>query len=247
MRELTCVIVSKKLIARDVYELHLKDTEGDTFDSLIPGQFVNITIEGFYLRRPISVCDVREGRLVIIFKILGEGTAVLAKLEEGEQLKLLSPLGNGFVIEPSVNPVLVGGGVGVPPLFYLARKILEQGIRPKVALGFQSSADVFYEEAFKALGLEVAISTDDGSYGYHGYVSSLVEAKFPEVDNIYACGPIPMLKSLDMFNLGNSQYSLEERMGCGFGGCMGCSIHVESGYKRVCKEGPVFRAKELVW
>lgn len=247
MKAYSVEVKSMKAIAIDVYEMALEFGREDV-GAFKPGQFVNLSIEGFYLRRPISICDIRDGQLILVFKILGQGTAVLAKLEAGAKVDLLAPLGNGFDIQASNKPVLIGGGVGVPPLYYLAKALQNHGMNPVVALGFQSKDDVFYEEEFKQLGLDVYITTVDGSYGEEGLVTSLFDKVIPEIDYIYSCGPIPMLRAIHQLNLAAGQYSFEERMGCGFGACMGCSWPVRGGgYKRVCKEGPIFYAEEILW
>lgn len=246
MKELVCTITRFESIAKDVFEMELENEDPSVFSDLRAGQFVNLTIEGFYLRRPISVCDSRDGKLVLVFKILGQGTRELAKLTVGDKVAILSPLGNGFQLVENKKTVLVGGGVGVPPLYFLAKKLLKQGVQPKVALGFASKEDVFYVKEFQDLGLEVKVATVDGSDGVQGFVTRIIEEDFTDTEFLYCCGPIPMLRALHELNI-PGEFSFEERMGCGFGACMGCSWKVKGGYKRVCKEGPVFQSEEIIW
>ena len=218
---------------------------GDAAAFTRPGQFVQAALPGFYLRRPISVCQWTPESLRLVYKIVGPGTEAMAGLQPGAELDLLTGLGNGF--DPDAcgeRPLLVGGGVGLPPLLGLCEALLRQGKRPRVAAGFGSAGEVFLAEDFEALGVPVDIATLDGSRGRKG----LVTEGLPEApDGLCACGPLPMLKALWRRFGGRGQYSLEERMGCGFGACMGCSIQTAGGPRRVCKEGPVFRGEELLW
>ncbi len=234
-------IISQRKLCDAVYEMIL---QGDTSLITSPGQFVNIKLPEFYLRRPISVCDSQENELKLIYKTVGKGTEKMALLPDGYELDILTGLGNGFTLKDSERAVLVGGGVGVPPMYMLCKKLIEKGIKPTVVMGFASAKDVFYEDEFKALGVEVKIATNDGTYGTKGFVTDILD--YMEFDTLYACGPMPMLKALSKYNA-DCQLSLEERMGCGFGACMGCSIQTKSGYKRVCKDGPVFDKEELLW
>ncbi len=240
MKEYTGQVVQNIAIAQDTYELTLQTEEPIAFKA---GQFLDLTIEGFYLRRPISICNAEDKLITLIYKMVGEGTKALAKIEAGATCKFLAPLGNGFMIDDLPHKVqLVGGGVGVPPLYLLARKLLEMGHEVSVVLGFRSEADAFYIPEFYELGCDVSVCTEDGSLGAQGYVTELLD---PE-GYILACGPLPMLKALCAI-CPEGQYSLEARMGCGFGACMGCSIETHQGSKQVCKDGPVFIGKELAW
>ena len=236
-------IVSNELIARDVYRMVLA---GDTGDLQVPGRFVNIELDGFYLRRPISVNDVNEKELTIVYKAVGEGTRAMSRYLPGKQLDVLTGLGNGFTMkEESVKPVLVGGGVGVPPMYLLCKRLIEKGVKPQVVLGFASEADVILADDFRALGVDVHIATNDGSCGIKGFVTDAM--KTLDYDYFYACGPAPMLKALcDQTNT-SGQLSFEERMGCGFGACMGCSCETKYGKKRICKDGPVLEKEEIIW
>ena len=240
MQECEFKILENKMIAKEVFLMKL---DGDCSEFTAPGQFCEIKIPGKYLRRPISVCDVSENTLTLIYKVLGEGTEELSCMEEGEYLSILTGLGNGYSVEDAPkNPVLCGGGVGVPPLYYLCKKLLEAGKHPYVALGFRSKEDVFFEEEFRALGVPVNVATEDGSHGQKGFVTSLLG------NHSYAmvCGPEPMLRAVHE-KVEGGQFSFEERMGCGFGACMGCSRKMKSGMKRICKDGPVFTWEEIEW
>ncbi|MBQ9939966.1 MAG: dihydroorotate dehydrogenase electron transfer subunit [Clostridia bacterium] len=234
-------IISQRTIADSVYEMIL---EGDTSEITSPGQFVNIALPEFYLRRPISVCDCEENTLRLIYKAVGQGTEKMSLLPEGYELDILTGLGNGFTVNNSKNCVVAGGGVGVPPLYMLCKKLIEKGIKPTAVLGFTSARDVFYENEFRSLGIDVKVTTNDGSYGIKGFVTDVLDTM--SFDALYACGPMPMLRALCKYDA-VCQLSLEERMGCGFGACMGCSIQTKNGYKRVCKDGPVFFKEELIW
>ncbi len=230
-------------IAKDVYEMILK---GDTSLIKNPGEFINIKIDSAetYLRRPISICDYNSREIAIIYKVFGVGTKLMSEMEKGDTLKCLIGLGNGFTIDAESKKVLlVGGGVGVPPLYNLAKKLREAGKELQIVLGFASKNDVFYEAEFLKLG-EVKVTTLDGSYGHKGYVTDIAKNLF--FDYYYACGPNAMLKSLIDFNC-EGQLSFEERFGCGFGACMGCSCKTKDGYKRICKEGPVLKSSEVVF
>ena len=222
---------------------------GDTQWISAPGQFVNIALEGKYLRRPISICDYDDRSIALIYKVVGGGTEQMSRMLPGETLDLLTGLGNGFSTKNDARrPLLVGGGVGVPPLYNLAKKLLAEGKPVQVVLGFNTASEVFYEEEFRALGCEVAVSTVDGSRGVGGFVTTAIAAEVPAFDYFYACGPLPMLRALCEATPGVSgQLSFEERMGCGFGGCMGCSCKTLTGNKRICKEGPVLLKEEILW
>jgi len=236
-------IISNKKIAKDVYEMVL---EGNTSYIRRPGQFINIELEGFYLRRPISICEYTENTIRIIYKIVGEGTQELSTLKPGRVLDILTGLGNGFDISKSQKPLLIGGGVGTPPMYELCKQLIKQGKKPIVVLGFNSKEDVFYEEEFKNLGAEVHISTADGSYGTKGFVTDIIKDLI-NYDYYYACGPKNMLKAVYDLIEKDGELSFEERMGCGFGACMGCSCKTKSGSKRVCLNGPVFNKEEVIW
>ena len=210
-----------------------------------PGQFVNIALPGRYLRRPISVCDGDKNRLTLVYKVVGRGTEDMSDLGAGEELDLLTGLGNGYdTTLAGDRPLLIGGGVGVPPLYLLAKTLIAEGKTPTVILGFNARDEVFYEDEFRALGCEVRVTTVDGSYGCKGFVTDALPESYTHV---YTCGPLPMLKAVYDKTAADGQYSFEERMGCGFGACMGCSKKTTTGYKRVCKDGPVFRKGEILW
>ncbi len=225
--------------------VYLMNLEGDTSDITAPGQFVNIKLDGMFLRRPISVCDVNGNVLTIIYKVVGQGTEVMSKMEEGT-LDVLTGLGNGYNTELSGTvPVLLGGGVGVPPLYMLAKKLIAEGKKPVVILGFNKKSEIFYENEFKALGADVYVTTVDGSYGTQGFVTDVL--KNLDYTYFYTCGPEPMLKAIFTSSKTSGQLSFEERMGCGFGACMGCSCKTVTGYKRICKEGPVMYKEDILW
>lgn len=219
---------------------------GDTGDITASGQFVNIKLDGFYLRRPISVCDCENGILTIIYKAVGKGTEAMAKMNIGEKLDVLTGLGNGYDLEKSGDaPLLLGGGVGVPPMYMLAKELIKQGKKVSVILGFNKKDEIFYEEEFKALGADVTVCTADGSYGVRGFVTDAM--KDTRYSYFYTCGPEPMLKAIYSASKTSGQFSFEERMGCGFGACMGCSCKTVTGYKRICKDGPVLEKEEILW
>ena len=240
MKQLTFEIKSNEQIAKNVYRMQLG---GDT-TGILPGQFVNIRVEGQFLRRPISVCNIADGILTIIYKVVGVGTEAMSHLPVGTQLDVLTVLGNGYDLSKAGDkPLLVGGGVGVPPMYMLARQLREAGKAVRVILGFNTKDEVFYEEEFRALGCDVTVTTVDGSHGVKGFVTNALDGK---QSYYYTCGPLPMIKALLQAAGTNGEVSMEERMGCGFGACMGCTIQTTQGPKRVCKEGPVFPASELI-
>jgi dihydroorotate dehydrogenase electron transfer subunit len=223
-----------------------KDSEAGIFSTLLPGQFINIKIDGLYLRRPISINDADKNGLTIIYKIVGEGTKILSEKASGETLDVLLPLGNGFDLnEAGKSPLLIGGGVGTAPLYYLAKKLAEKGCSGTALLGFNCADEIFYREEFETLGFKTLISTEDGSFGIKGFITNTMD----DIDYSYAyvCGPEPMLKAVYKKLKASAQFSFEERMGCGFGACMGCSCKTIIGHKRICKEGPVFRKEEILW
>ena len=242
MKNSIFTITKNTPLTSNVYIMTLKgDTEG-----IRCGQFVNIKLEGLYLRRPISVCDCEGDCLTIIYKVVGVGTEKMSELTPGEELDLLTGLGNGYDTSLSGDkPLLLGGGVGVPPLYMLAKKLVNEGKMPTVILGFNTADEVFYENEFKALGAEVIVTTVDGSYGLKGFVTTAMEGV--DYSYFYTCGPEPMLKAIYNATTTSGQMSFEERMGCGFGACMGCSCKTITGYKRICKEGPVMKKEEVLW
>lgn len=234
-------VLSNDKIAKDVFKMVLK---GDTQYITAPGQFVNIKLDGKFLRRPISVCDCEDDKLTIIYKVVGEGTKQMSVLETGRTLDILTGLGNGYDITKSKKPLLIGGGVGVPPMYLLCKKLVENGQNPTVILGFNTEDEIFYEEEFRLLGADVRVTTVDGSYGTKGFVTDA----FPdEYDYFYTCGPMPMFRAIEAKAVTSGQYSFEERMGCGFGACMGCSCKTKYGSKRICKDGPVLVREEIIW
>ena len=225
--------------------VYLMKLIGDT-EGIIAGQFVNIKIDGLYLRRPISVCDSEDGELTLIYKVVGIGTEAMSGMREGESLDILTGLGNGYDLTASGEcPLLVGGGVGTPPLYKLAKELTAMGKKVTVILGFNTKSEVFYEKEFEALGATVKICTVDGSYGIRGFVTDAM--KDVGYTYFYSCGPEPMLKALYKASVTSGEMSFEERMGCGFGACMGCSCKTVSGNKRICKEGPVLKKEDIIW
>ena len=243
MKQEFLTITENKKIARDVYLMVL---EGDTSAITASGQFVNIRLDGFYLRRPISVCDYDEKTLTIIYKVVGQGTEAMAGLPCGEKLDVLLGLGNGYNLEKSGDaPLLIGGGVGVPPMYNLCKKLIAQGKKATVILGFNTKEEIFFEDEFRALGADVYITTVDGSYGTKGFVTDVM--KNLTYTYFFTCGPMPMFKAIESTAATSGQYSFEERMGCGFGACMGCSCKTKYGNKRICKDGPVLEREEIVW
>lgn len=234
-------VLTNKNIAKNVYEMTLS---GDVSKITRAGQFVNIKIDGLFLRRPISVCDYGENYLKIIYKVVGKGTEKMSAMQKGTKLDILTGLGNGYDLSAAgEKPLLIGGGVGVPPLYNLAKKLIAAGKKVSVILGFNAKEEVFYEEEFRALGATVYVTTADGSYGIKGFVTA-VRA---EHSYVYACGPEPMLKAVYSALDGAGEFSFEERMGCGFGACMGCTCKTKYGNKRICKEGPVLKKEEIIW
>ncbi len=269
MKQNTFTILSNEALTPCVFSMWLS---GDT-TGIRAGQFVNIEVPNWYLRRPISVCEVSPqgetegglGRLRLVYKVVGTGTKDLSLLQAGEQLNVLTNLGNGYDLSKAgAHPLLVGGGIGVPPLLQLAKDLRAEGKEVTVVLGFNTVAEVILEDDFKVLGCEVHVCTMDGSYGIKGVVTDVIATLEPWTLKtlkpshplqgagglwlyFYTCGPIPMLKALHKTLDIDGEFSLEERMGCGFGACMGCTLETRSGNKRVCKEGPVFPKSELLW
>ena len=242
MKQSTFEIAHNRLIAPGVYEMLLL---GDTSANTAPGQFVQIALPGYYLRRPISVCDCEKGKLTLIYKVVGHGTEYMASLQPCDKLDLLVGLGNGYDIqECGEKPLLIGGGAGVPPMYLLAKELIAKGAKVSVILGFNTKEEVFYEKEFAAIGAGVTVTTVDGSYGIPGFVTN---AMTMEYDYVCTCGPEPMLKAVYDKSETSGAFSFEERMGCGFGACMGCSCKTKYGNKRICKEGPVLKKEEIIW
>ena len=245
MKQTLYTVCSNEPLARQVFRMRLL---GDTSAITAPGQFVDLALPGFFLRRPISICDYDADGLTIIYKVVGKGTAALSRLAPAAHRDALSGLRTGFDTQRSgASPLLIGGCVGVPPLYNLAKKLLAEGKPVQVVLGFNTASEVFYEEEFRALGCEVAVSTVDGSRGVGGFVTTAIAERGLDFDYFYACGPLPMLHALYSATECDGQLSFEERMGCGFGACMGCSCKTKYGYKRICKEGPVLTKDEIIW
>ena len=242
MKQSIFEILENKPLTKDVFKMVLS---GDTSAITASGQFVNIQLDGMYLRRPISVCDWDDSTLTIVYKVVGKGTEAMSKMAPGVKLDILTGLGNGYNLELAGDaPVLLGGGVGVPPMYGCAKRLVEMGIKPTVILGFNVKDEIFYEEEFKALGCETIVTTVDGSYGVKGFVTNALPENYT---HFYTCGPEPMLKAVYKATNTSGQMSFEERMGCGFGACMGCSCKTLTGYKRICKDGPVMMKEEILW
>ncbi len=239
MREIDFTVIENKKLAENIYRIIF---EGDTSDITKAGQFVNVKIPGQYLRRPFSVCDWNEKELTIIYKVVGAGTQALSNISKGVKLSVLSGLGNGYELKDHQKILLVGGGVGVPPLYGLAKKFLEKNINPEIILGFNKSEECFYIDEFRALNLDVKVTTIDGSYGVKGLVTDVINGD----EYVYACGSLPMLKAVHK-KVNDGQFSFEARMGCGFGVCMGCSCKTKNGYKRICKDGTIFYHSEIIF
>ena len=240
MKQAILTIKENEALTASVFRMRLEGDPGER-----PGGFVNLAVPGLFLRRPISVCDYADGELTVIYKVVGRGTDALSRMRPGEKLDALCGLGNGYdLAAPCEAPLLVGGGVGVPPLYYLAKELIKQGKKVSVVLGFNTADEIFYENEFRAPGCAVTVATADGSYGVKGFVTDAL----PDFcDYYYACGPMPMLKALYRAAPIPGEMSFEERMGCGFGACMCCSMQTKNGPKRICKEGPVFKKEELLW
>ena len=242
MKQSIFTILSNEALTDSVYKMVLS---GDTSHITNCGQFVNIQLEGMFLRRPISVCDYDEETLTIVYKVVGKGTEAMSAMAAGTELDILTGLGNGYDLSlAGEKPVLLGGGVGVPPMYNLAKKLRAEGKEVSVILGFNTASEIFYEEEFKALGCTVTVTTVDGSYGTKGFVTNALPEDYTY---FYTCGPEPMLKAVYRASKTSGQMSFEERMGCGFGACMGCSCKTLTGYKRICKEGPVMKKEEILW
>ncbi len=243
MKQAIFKIIENTPLTSNVYKMLL---EGDTSDITNCGQFVNIKLDGLFLRRPISVCDCEGDVLTLVYKVVGKGTEQMSQMQVGETLDVLTGLGNGYDTTLSGDcPMLLGGGVGVPPMYMLCKKLIAEGKKVDVVLGFNKADEIFYEEEFKALGASVTVITVDGSYGVKGFVTDVM--KNADYSYFYTCGPEPMLKAVYNTSATEGQFSFEERMGCGFGACMGCSCKTITGYKRICKEGPVMKKEEILW
>ena len=243
MRQSYFKILENTALTESVYRMVLA---GDVTDITRPGQFVNIMLDGLFLRRPISVCDCEDGKLTLVYKVVGKGTEKMSRMAAGEELDILTGLGNGYDLAASGDaPLLIGGGVGVPPLYMLAKKLIAEGKSVRVILGFNTAAEVFYEDEFRALGAAVTVTTADGTRGTKGFVTAaLDEAPYTY---FYTCGPEPMLRAVYGATATSGQFSFEERMGCGFGACMGCSCKTVTGNKRICREGPVLVKEDILW
>ena len=243
MKQSIFEIIENRPLTKNVYLMRLA---GDTSDITASGQFVNLKLDGFFLRRPISVCDSENGLLTLIYKVVGKGTEYMSTLGEGEKLDILTGLGNGYDTSASGDkPLLVGGGVGVPPLYKLAKELVNDGKTVTVILGFNTKDEVFWEEEFTKIGANVIVATIDGSQGVRGFVTDAM--KDVDYTYFYSCGPEPMLKALYNASKTSGEMSFEERMGCGFGACMGCSCKTVTGNKRICKEGPVLKKEDIIW
>ena len=243
MKQSIFEITENRPLTKNVFLMRLS---GDTSDITSPGQFVNLKLDGFFLRRPISVCDSCEGVLTLIYKVVGQGTEYMSKMPVGEKIDILTGLGNGYDTSVSGDsPLLVGGGVGVPPLYKLAKELRADGKNVTVILGFNTKDEIFWEKEFEALGATVIVATVDGSYGTRGFVTDAMKGL--SYTYFYSCGPEPMLKALYRAAESDGEMSFEERMGCGFGACMGCSCKTVTGNKRICKEGPVLKKEDIIW
>ena len=243
MKQVIMTVGENRKIAKNTFFMRL---DGDTTAITAPGQFINIRLDGYFLRRPISVCDCDNDGLSIIYKTVGQGTKEMSELPVGTKLDILSGLGNGYDTSKSgQNPVLIGGGVGVPPMYMLCKKIIAEGKKSTVILGFNSDDEVFMVDEFRKTGAEVLVATADGSVGTKGFVTDIL--KNLDYTYFYTCGPMPMFKAIESIAKTSGQYSFEERMGCGFGACMGCTCKTKYGNKRICKDGPVLEREEIVW
>ena len=242
MKQVLYTVTGNQELAPGVWEMSLA---GDTSPITTPGQVINIKLDGFFLRRPISVCDWDSRGLTIIYKVVGKGTAVMSAMQPGQELDVLSGLGNGFdVAKCGQRTVVIGGGAGVPPMYGLAKALLAAGKTPSAVLGFNTESEIFYEDQFRKLGIETVVTTVDGSYGQKGFVTDALPENY---DYFCACGPLPMLKAVYNASSTSGLLSFEERMGCGFGACMGCSCKTKYGSKRICKDGPVLEKGEIIW
>ncbi len=243
MEQVFLTVTENVALTKDVYRMVL---QGDTKAITASGQFVNLKIDGTYLRRPISVCDYTDTSVTLLYKVVGKGTRIMAQMPNGTVIDTLTGLGNGYNIEKSGDtPALIGGGVGIPPLYRLCKDLIAQGKHPTVILGFRSKADIFYQSEFEALGATVLVATEDGSAGIKGFVTDALQTV--DYSYFYTCGPEPMFRAIEKIVKTSGQYSFEERMGCGFGACMGCSCKTLYGNKRICVDGPVLEREEIIW
>ena len=242
MQQTNLTVLTNEALTGSVYRMRL---EGDLSSFSRPGQFVNLALPGFYLRRPISVCDIEGDTLTLIYKVVGHGTEAMAEMKPGAILDTLCGLGNGYdTAKSGPRPLLLGGGVGIPPLYGLAKALLSEEKAVSAVLGFNTAEEIFYADEFRALGVRVTVTTADGSAGAKGFVTDALPAEY---SYFYTCGPVPMLRAVYGRTAGSGQFSFEARMGCGFGACMGCSMMTKNGPKRVCREGPVFEKEEILW
>ncbi len=242
MKQGLFTIVEHQQLTDTVWRMRL---QGDTSEITSPGQFVNVRLDGLFLRRPISVCDCEGDTLTVVYKVVGKGTRQMSRMTVGDVLDVLTGLGNGYDMSVAGDaPLLLGGGVGVPPLYLLAKRLIAEGRQVSVVLGFNTQNEAFYEQEFRALGATVTVATADGSYGTRGFVTDALPKCY---SYFYTCGPEPMLKAVYAATATSGQFSFEERMGCGFGACMGCSCKTITGNKRICKEGPVLRKEDILW
>ena len=242
MQNLNLTITENVQLTEKMFRMVLA---GDELNAQLPGQFINVQIDGLFLRRPISVCDSEPGKVTIIYAVVGKGTKALSEMQPGQTLSVLTGLGNGYDTSVSGDaPLLLGGGAGVPPMYLLAKELLAQGKKVTVCLGFNTASEVYYDEEFYKIGCRVRMATVDGSLGAKGFVTDVMPDGYSYV---YTCGPEPMLKAVYKNSNTSGQFSFEERMGCGFGACMGCSCKTITGYKRICKDGPVLRKEEILW
>ena len=243
MEQRVLTVEKNERLTADVFRLVLR---GDVAAVTTPGQFVNLKIEGLFLRRPISVCDKGDGAITLVFKVVGEGTSRMAEIAPGAEIDVLCGLGNGYSADRSGDrPLLIGGGVGVPPLFWLCRTLVGEGKRPSVIMGFNTADEIFMEDDFRSLGVPVTVTTADGSRGLRGFATDAMAGM--DYTYFYTCGPLPMLRAVDRAAKGDGEFSFEERMGCGFGACMGCTHKTKKGYVRICREGPVLRREDVIW
>ena len=243
MTESIFTVLSNEKIAKNTYKMVLSGTA----EGCAPGKFVNIKIDGLFLRRPISVCNYEDGKLTLVYKAVGKGTEAMAKMGAGTELNVLAYLGNGYDLTKSGDaPMLIGGGVGVPPLYMCAKKLIAEGKKVTVILGFNTAEEVFYKDEFEALGARVLVATADGSVGVKGFVTNAM-AEVESYSYFYTCGPEPMLKAVHNATSTSGEFSFEERMGCGFGACVGCTCKTKYGNKRICKDGPVLVKEEIIW
>ena len=264
MKQGMFTITANRRLTQNVCEMILA---GDTSACQRPGQFLNIKLDGLFLRRPISVCDYDDEEIKIIYKIVGKGTQAMADMRSGQTLDVLTGLGNGYDSgKAGASPVLIGGGVGIPPLYGLLKALQRQraadakavlaagGLangesagteKIRVILGFNTAEEIFYQNEFEAAGAEVLLATADGSVGVKGFVTDVLAGL--DYSYFYTCGPEAMFRAIERVAKTSGQYSFEERMGCGFGACMGCSCETKYGSKRICKDGPVLEREEILW